>query len=209
VARSASSFKRGAAKYKPQPKVLVICEDAKSSLEYLNDAARYYRIYVDVEVIHCGRTDPLGIVYEARDKRSKYDEVYCVIDRDGHQNFNEALIIANDLKSIHVIASYPCFEFWLLLHFGHNTKPYAPAGKKSAADFVLEDLCVKPGMAGYTKGGTIGLFGKLLGDPYETAKKASPRILEDAKLIGEMNPSTQLHELMIKFESLSTPENIS
>jgi hypothetical protein len=59
-----SLFSRKAAIYKPMPKVLVLCEDTKSCLNYLNDAAKYFR--VNVKPQNCGKTDPLGIVNTAK-----------------------------------------------------------------------------------------------------------------------------------------------
>src|ERR1700753_191407 len=91
MARDASSFKRGAARYAPQPTVLVICEDLKSSKNYLEDVAIDFRVKVHVEISHRGKTDPLGIVEEAIDEQKKFDRVYCAIDRDNHANFDAAL----------------------------------------------------------------------------------------------------------------------
>jgi len=57
-----------------------------------------------------------------------------------------------------VIASYPCFEYWLLLHFGYSRKPYARAGARSPADCLIEDLMKFPGMGDYGKGAKASPF---------------------------------------------------
>lgn len=175
MGRVAASFNRGKAKYKTEPRILVSCEDSKSSLLYLRSAVEYYRIQVDVEVVHCGRTDPLGIVRDAHDRRQHYDEIFCVIDRDGHQNFEAALETARVTDKISVIASYPCFEFWLLLHFGYNRKPYKSVGQKSAAERVVEELRTKPGMGNYEKGDAKRLFAALLGRYLTQQSKSLPK----------------------------------
>lgn len=107
-------FDRAKPRFKPQPTVLVICEDTKSGKRYLEDASLYFRVRVQVDIIHCGNTDPKGIVKEAISRQGKFDHVFCAIDRDTHKNFDEVLNLANTSKKVEVIVSYPCFEFWLL-----------------------------------------------------------------------------------------------
>jgi hypothetical protein len=51
-----------------------------------------------------------------RDDFLKYDEVWCVFDRDEHPLVPEAKQQAFD-NEFHVAFSNPCFELWLLLHF--------------------------------------------------------------------------------------------
>jgi hypothetical protein len=208
MARTASSFKRQKPRFKEQPTVLVICEDSKSGKCYLEDARLHFRVNVLVEITHCGKTDPLNIVKEAINRQGKFDHVFCVIDRDAHQNFDEALNLAKPAKKIEIIASYPCFEFWLLLHFvGYNRKPYRAVGNHSAADLLIKDLCVHSGLENYDKGEDKNIFGLLLGDRFTEARRVAPRILADANQSEEMNPSTKLHELMDFFEKLSSPQS--
>jgi len=51
MARKSSPFERKKSSLKQQPLVLIICEDTKSSLQYLKDAARHFRAIVEVEKI--------------------------------------------------------------------------------------------------------------------------------------------------------------
>ncbi|MDO9420012.1 MAG: RloB family protein [Herminiimonas sp.] len=205
MARNADSFKRIGQKFKPQPKVLLICEDLKSGKQYFEEARAHFRVDVEVEVLHCGRTDPKGIV-EAALKRSKaYEQIFCIIDRDSHQNFDEALVLSESKENVNVIASYPCFEYWLLIHFGHICKPYSSVGNHSAADRLIADLRKHPGMAEYAKGNIRNLFSSFLGEPFNQARKTSPIILKAAIENGEMNPSTGIHEVFDAFEALAQP----
>jgi hypothetical protein len=59
-ARNAASFARRKARFLPQPTVLVLCEDSKASVAYLNDAAHHFRASPSMRVTHASRTDPLG-----------------------------------------------------------------------------------------------------------------------------------------------------
>jgi hypothetical protein len=208
MARTPASYNRSNPRFKPQPTVLVICEDSKSGKHYLEDARLHFRVNVLVEITHCGKTDPLNIVKEAFNRQGKFDHVFCVIDRDNHQNFDEALNLANTSDKIEIIASYPCFEFWLLIHFvGYTRRPYTAAGNHSAADLLIRDLRVHPDMENYDKGEDKNIFGLLLGNRFTEARRVSPRILADAIQSEEMNPSTKLHELFDFFEKLSSPQS--
>ncbi|WP_311885952.1 MULTISPECIES: RloB family protein [unclassified Pseudomonas] len=203
VVSSFKSFDRKASRFKPQPKVLVLCEDSKSGKRYLEEAAFYFRARAQVEIVHCGVTHPSGIVERAVVRQKSFDKVFCVLDRDTHMCFERALNVAKSYPKIQVIASYPCFEFWLLLHFGYSRKPFSTAGKNSPADLVTKSLRAKPSMADYQKGKDVSYFAQLLGKPFQQARALAPKVLEDVALSGEHNPSTEIHLLMDEFEALS------
>ena len=208
MARSPNSFHRTPSRYRPQPTVLVICEDSKSGKRYLEAASRHFRCIVQVRITHCGKTDPKGIVYEAISSQRKFERVFCVIDRDNHTNFSEALDLAKTAPNVTIIASYPCFEYWLLLHFSCCRKPYASTGSHSAADLLIRDLRACSGMEGYAKGSEQDIFLFLLGDKLSFARATAKRILAEAVDDGEMNPSTSLHQLIDYLEKLPNLETI-
>lgn len=202
--RQAASFKRTGARFKPQPRVLVICEDTKSSKTYLEDASLYFRSHAVVEFSHCGRTDPLGIIENAIKRQHDFELVYCVIDRDTHANFDAALALAQAEQKITVIASYPCFEFWLLLHYSYTRAPFARAGALSAADKVIQELMTKPGMEDYAKGKVQALFQSLLVN-LNQARDHAARTLIEAEKDGSLNPSSQIHTLIDALADLASP----
>jgi hypothetical protein len=188
--RSALSFKRREPPYLPQPRVLVLCEDSKSSKTYFEDAAKHFRSYAVVEIAHCGHTDPLGIVTEALRREKNFEKVYCAIDRDSHQNWNDAREAAKGSQKVIVIASYPCFEFWLLLHFKYSRAPYVASGGGSAAELLLHDLRMIPEMSKYAKGDVSKLFESLIGK-LPTALANAKRTVLDRETENEPNPSTE------------------
>lgn len=209
MARSASSFKRKPASYKPQPRILILCEDKKSCRTYLGEAAQYFRCHADVEIVHTGNTDPLSIVEEAKRRHAAYDSTYCVVDRDTHETFDEALTKAAQAPVITVIDSHPCYEYWLLLHFRRTRSPYAQQGDKSPADCVVAALRKShAAMNDYSKSNSAGLFTKLL-ENLQTARTNAQWAIQQAELDGELNPSTRIHELMTRFESLAKPQLIT
>lgn len=200
MARSAASFNRAKPRFKPQPTVLVICEDSKSGKRYLEDASAYFRVKVQVEICHCGKTDPVSIVNEAVARKGKFDRVFCAIDRDTHANFEKALDAAKSHPKVDVVVSYPCFEFWLLLHFGYSRKPHS-------SESLIKDLRANPGFEDYDKGGDRNVF-RILENRFSEARRFAPIVLAEAIESGEMNPSTRLHELLAYFEELSQPQKI-
>ncbi len=209
MARPPSSFDRKKPSFKQQARVLVLCEDTKSSRQYLEDAARHFRAHAEVDIEHCGKNDPLSIVNEAIKRQGLFDHVYCAIDRDRHEKFDDALALAtaNALK-ITVIASYPCYEFWLLLHFRKTRKSYMGVGKNSAGDLLVKDLCKEEGMENYDKGASEKIFDDLL-IKLPDARLRATQVLAEAINDDGINPSTRLHELIELFEQLGAPQPVA
>jgi hypothetical protein len=203
--RSVESLQRRGPKFAPQPTVLIVCEDKVSSKTYLQDAAAWFRANAKIKVAHAGVTHPLGIVEFAVKQKTKYDIVYCAIDRDTHESFDAAIELASRHSNVEIIASYPCFEIWLLVHFGMCGKPFVAKGNKSPGDCVEHELKTKPEMNDYDKGKTKGLFAKLQGEKFTSAMKFSPIMLAEAHKVGSMNPSTAIHLLMSDIRDLGEP----
>jgi len=101
--------------------------------------------------------------------------------------------------------SYPCYEFWLYLHFEYARKPYAPQGNHSAGDCMIKDLCKIQEMTGYSKGSSNDIFDKLL-PKLPNARKNAKRVMDAAISESNLNPSTRLHDLIFIFESLGMPQ---
>jgi hypothetical protein len=109
MARPIRLFDRKASRFKPQPKVLILCEDSKSGKRYLEEAAFHFRANAQVDIAHCGITHPSGIVKTAIARQKGFDKVFCALDRDTHLCFERAIDLARPHPKIKVIASYPLF----------------------------------------------------------------------------------------------------
>jgi hypothetical protein len=119
MARSIRLFDRKAPRFKPQPKVLILCEDSKSGKRYLEEAAFHFRANAQVEIAHCGITHPSGIVKTAIARQKGFDKVFCALDRDMHLCFERAI----DLAAISGEAN-PSTEIHLLMdEFESLSKP--------------------------------------------------------------------------------------
>lgn len=207
MARNSRSFDRGGAKFKPQPTVLVICEDSKSGKTYLQEAVSHFRATNNVKVEHCRHTDPIGIVKAAIKRKGDFDYIYCAIDWDDRPALAQAKTLTQQHPKIEVIDSHPCFEVWLLFHFSYSRSAYVREGNKSAADCLITNLKLLETFSAYTKGNPNGLFAKLISN-LPTAKTNAVRALNDAQVTNELNPSTKLHVLIEEIEKLSQPIRI-
>jgi hypothetical protein len=205
VSRRQPAFQRSSPRFRAQPTVLAICEDSKSSRNYLDDVKLHFRAQLKIAITHCGKTDPKGIISEAVRQSKRFDRVFCVIDRDEHHNFDEAVQSVARMPKVTVIASYPCFEFWFLLHFGYTRKPYQRAGERSPADCLIDDLMLRPEMAHYAKGDRRSPFAYLSLDQFNIARRNAARDLQEAMEVGDLNPSTKAHELISVIEDLGAP----
>ena len=205
MSKSSTSFARAPARFKPQPRVLILCEDTKSSLDYLVDAAHHFRSYAQVRIAHCGKTDPEGIVDEAVNKRGNFDKIFCVIDRDNHETFDAAVDRPQSFHpDIELVPSYPCYEFWLLLHFRFTRGPVNSVGTQSAGARMASELRAQPTMDKDDKGSTSSIF-KQLFDRLPVARSNAARALAAAFTDAEMNPSTRMHLLIDEMERLGSP----
>ena len=202
--RNAASLRREEAKKAPYDRVLIVCEGEKTEPNYLEEIRDAYRLNtanIDICGEECG-SDPLSVVNHAIEKYMKdkgYDRVYCVIDRDKHTNFNAAMdklrstTLGKDVK-FKAAVSIPCFEFWLLLHFGYTTHQFCAPGNASNCDLVLRELRKKGRIPGYDKGAQniYALTKAKLSDAIGYAKQLQKHNQDT----DTNNPSTNIHELI-------------
>lgn len=108
-------------------------EGEKTEVNYFEAIRKQYRLSATSVVVLQSDfgTDPRNVVKYAENlcrTRKSFDVAFAVFDRDDHQTYHDALGIAESLdKSLSnddkqplrffAIASVPCFELWLLLHF--------------------------------------------------------------------------------------------
>lgn len=114
----------------PKRRLLVVCEGKNTEPQYINGLALCYRNTVLEITIPPERGDPrklvelakknteeaISIARRNKDDNLKYDEIWCVYDKDDHQRFEDACRMARD-NGFRLAISNPSFELWLLLHF--------------------------------------------------------------------------------------------
>lgn len=223
-ARKVKESERKTASIQPYDRVLIVCEGQNTEPYYFEEIRLIYELdSANVEVDGSCGSSPISVVnhaYKLYDDEvssgDNYNKVFCVIDRDTHETYEQALDkitrLNKELKSSDegsqsdpvfvAICSNPSFEYWFLLHYNPTTKPYRPKGKKSVGDQVIDDL--KTYIPDYDKK-QKGLFKKLIDENLLNAAIAhSKRIYEGAQKTGNTNPSTNVHILVSYLQELKT-----
>lgn len=151
----------------PLKTILIVTEDTKGGLFYLEDIKSHLRLNAEVVAVSSPNSDPLNIVKhtikKAKNGRySRYDGVFCLFDGDVWHRGNEEQERVNraiDLAKqtffstkeerkkripLHALVSTPCFEVFLLLHFQATLPgPYSfkqVPGRQSLCLGVEQDL---------------------------------------------------------------------
>ena len=196
--RRLASLRRGRPRREPYSRVLIVAEGQKTEAAYFTGVAKHYRLSTANIVVLGQGADPTGVVREAvklkrreQQRGDGYDRVFCVFDRDGHVNFEPASQRASAV-GIDLARSWPCFEYWLLLHFDFSRKPYVRSGARSPCDECIHDL--RQHMPDYHKA-QHDVFAHLL-DRLEQAKDRAIRAHDDFLATEERNPSTEVHGLV-------------
>lgn len=202
--RLAASLQRKRSRKAPYDRVLIVCEGAKTEPNYLREIRDAYRLStanIDICGEECG-SDPLSVVNYAIKKFRKdpgYDRVFCVIDRDKHTTFDAAMDKLRQIKlgkgvTFTAITSDPCFEFWLLLHFGYTTRQFCAPGHASNCDLIIAELNKRGRIPGYSKGAR-NIFA-LTKDRLPDAIRHARQLQQHNQSIGTNNPATNMHELI-------------
>jgi len=166
-ARQAAKLARKKARRAPYERILIVSEGRKTEPHYFREIRAYYRLHTANVQVQPGAlgTEPQQVVEYAERlflrgdegkqiQRRAFEQVYAVFDRDDHDTYHNALRKAAALDgklrsdlgqrvTFQAIASVPCFELWLLLHF---EDVFAPVHRNE----VYERLRVH--VPGYDKG---------------------------------------------------------
>ncbi len=188
---------RRAATRDPRRRLLVVCEGKRTEPEYIKGYQRHVR-NASVEVaIPNEQGDPKKVVEIAKalaedaarqakqhgDDYLKFDEVWCVFDRDEHERFHDACTMAR-ANAFKLAVSNPCIELWLLLHFRDSP------GARHRHDVQAMLASFIPS---YDKGLTFTTVAAGVGDATRRARALD----EDADEMDESgrNPTTSFYRL--------------
>ena len=176
-----------------KPRILILCEGARTEPTYFNWLKYDKRLTsVVVRRSRANQIGPPGLLKRARNELRNdpgWDEIYCVLDHDGRDSAVgklEAELTAMNRKrastKVEMILSDPCFELWLLLHFEFTDRPYTSVrGGRSACADVIEQL--QRHIPGYRKNTTHYL--KLVEGRVSDA-------LSNADQLNRLSPETRL-----------------
>ena len=122
------------------PAILIVCEGKQTEPNYIHGFCEMHGINrANVVLISGdGETSARQLVRKARQRFQTdrdFDAVFVVCDCDGDDLIEARRQAAKPIKNvsgqtltIQLIASSPCFEFWLLLHFEYLARPFPTAG---------------------------------------------------------------------------------
>jgi hypothetical protein len=193
---SKSASGRAPSSSRERRRVLIVCEDSKSSTYYFKafpiDPHR-----LEVKVLGTGmNTDSLvqeatRIVHDDRKQGILYNEVWCVFDHDSFplQNYTRAFDLAAREK-IKIAWANEAFELWYLLHFDFHNSPISRNAYKQKL--------LQKGLT-YDKADKA-IYQKV--KPYQdTAMKNASKLEKHWNECGEKfperkNPSTSVHNLV-------------
>lgn len=211
-ARAGAELQRQKRERSRNKRYLIVCEGTKTEPHYLRELLDDLGIRPQVvriapnDGVSPDRVVAHAVALYAEDAAAgdAFDTVYCVFDRDKHTTFDAAVQRTKDLgaegQPFVAITSTPCFEVWLLLHFGYIDQPFHAAGRKSVGDQVVSALKIKPGFAKYGKG-QKGVYGQLK-DKLDDALTYAERLRRRGLATGSINPATNVDVLVKAIQKL-------
>ena len=178
-------------------RVLIVCEDEKTEPAYFKEIIGEYDINsVNIKIIGTGK-DPKSVVkcakkeaLDAKRAKNAYAYVFCVFDRDGHTTFDSASNTIQNNKDLIAARSWPCSEYWLLLHYNNSSRHFHRTGKSPCNNCI--DV-LKKYIPDYEK--NYENFDRLM-DKLEVAITNAKASRQRAEADGEDNPSTEVYKIL-------------
>lgn len=191
--KQTKNLKRKVGIRKPKDTFLIICEGAKTEPNYFISFRLLSSHVKDIFGIGDNTEELVRRTIVFRDAAArygvKYDQVWCVFDKDSfpEQNFNNALALAKK-EGIKVAYSNEAFELWYLLHFNYVCTAMHRSEYINKLSSVLGEQ--------YEKNSEL-MYQKLL-DKQETARKNAQQLLSSYPVSNPCkdNPSTTVHLLV-------------
>ena len=207
-ARSGRDTDRKRPSREPNIRVLIVCEGSKTEPHYFEALRIKYRLAATKIRVksNISGTQPRQVVNDActffKDYDKEFDHVYAVFDRDDHTTYHDALNMAqglnnkleNDFKKkipFSAIASVPCFELWLLLHFEDVFEYHH-------RNAIYEKL--KKHLSNYEKGATKTY--QHTEQNLSVALSRAKKMCQTSNVKAGNEPFTNVHELVEKLQKV-------
>lgn len=187
----------------PYDKVLIVCEGEKTEPYYLIALIDHLKLsQANIKIDPDSDSSPTSVVSYTKDliKESRsdpYNHAFCVIDRDRHADFDKAMNQIKGFKSkdtkLHAVVSYPCFEYWILLHFTYTRKIFGVSGDSPCDDLIKSDLKIY--IPDYEKGDKNQML-PLIENGLERALAFAKKAYEESQRDETKHSTTKMHELV-------------
>jgi len=196
-------------------RILIVTEGSKTEPLYLEEIRAAHQLHSANVAVQPGQfgTAPIQVVRYAQQlfengdlhkgiRPRCFDRIYAVFDRDEHDSYIDSLNLAKSLDGklrnnekqavrFKAIASVPCFELWLLLHFEVIQHPIH-------RDEVMARL--KKHFRDYHKG-AAGVFA-ITRNQLTVATQRAQALAEKFNAYTYPEPFTSLHELVTLLTTL-------
>jgi RloB-like protein len=189
------------------PSVLIVCEGRETEPNYIDGLRDHLRINAAAVHIEPGGsvTDPIGLVRNAHQRFREdrdYDFVYVVCDGDSNQLAAARELAARPLRNasgaatqVQIIASCPCIEFWLLLHFQYSARPFQSGAEAQQA--------LRAHLPDYRKNDR-DIFRKTVAG-LDLACQRALQLKAELSANGGIAPSTDMHLLVDQLRRMQRP----
>lgn len=143
-------------------------------------------IYPNKEYDENPKTDAIGLVKVAIERKNDFDELWVVFDKDGYTKHNEAFKLAKE-HGIKIAFSSISFEIWVLLHFERNITAFVKSAMIVDNKFRNNE-CYLPD---YAKSGDYNLY------PYieDNTQQAFGNASFLRKMLNGKIPNFEVHEI--------------
>ncbi|MBA1433591.1 MAG: RloB domain-containing protein [Epsilonproteobacteria bacterium] len=197
-------------------RVLIVSEGTETEPNYLHALKEYFKLNkAAIEIVPSSGSAPQSVVRHAKGaiidacrKGNPYAKVYCVIDKDSHPSYANALQTIKDYDPenkehygtvLCAIPSVPCFEYWILMHFSQSTRSFGTGGSSPCGQLISTALSTH--IPHYQKADRL-LSKELITTQLATARANSVITLCAANNAGTDDPSTKMHLLVDELEHL-------
>ncbi len=197
-----------AKKRKPNISIFIACEGSNTEPLYFeklkeimedDDIYPYaVTVYPDKELDENPKTDAIGLVNIAIERKDEFDDLWVVFDKDGYAKHKEAFELAKE-NNINVAFSSISFETWVLLHFERSNISFAKSANIIDEKFYKNDTYLD----NYAKSGDYNVYPYIEDKTKEAFKNTSwlRNWLSSANpnyTVYEVNPYTDVDFLVKK-----------
>jgi len=212
---------RGSETKETLERVLIVTEGTKTEPLYFDKLIEHLKLVTtDIKVTGKSASCPLKVVEyaielyeETKNTKDEYDLVFCVIDKDSHDKYEDALLYAKKYipkNILSTINSIPCFELWLLLHYTYTSKPFQKRGEKSKGGKSICETLIKDELKKYLPNyekNISNLSDDELSyifndDTIQVTIKRAEQLLTHCESCVTDNPSTKVHQLVVKLQEI-------
>ena len=195
--KSTGDLRRRTDNKQPREYILIVVEGKETEYKYFEALKRDLKLpLANIEVVPGSGGDPLAVVNKAQKLREKKkpDRVFCVFDRNGLPNYQEAFQAAKDYGLEEPISSTPCFEFWFLLHCCYTDIPFERC-EQVIPKLQKELIAAKILKSGQKYNKNMDLYLDLKPKLQQAIKNAQ-RLEKQQASEPKPNPSTKVHKLV-------------